>query len=87
MPGKFIGLGGIDLETAYVNDYAVIDEFARTGSLWLWGVNNYGQLGLGNNTIRRSSPVQTVSGGTNWTEVSCGNELTATIRDMSNDYN
>ena len=56
------------------------------GTLWLWGQNRYGTLGI-NNTIFRSSPVQTVSGGTNWTEVSCGDELTATIRDMSNDYN
>jgi alpha-tubulin suppressor-like RCC1 family protein len=56
------------------------------GTLWLWGQNRYGTLGI-NNTIRVSSPVQTVSGGTNWTQVSCGNELTATIRDMSNDYN
>jgi alpha-tubulin suppressor-like RCC1 family protein len=72
MPGKFIGLGGIDLETAYVNDYAVIDEFARTGSLWLVGNNYSGQLGLGNTTISRSSPVQTVSAGTNWKQVDCG---------------
>jgi len=42
------------------------------GTLWTWGHNNYGQLG--NNTeglaARKSSPVQTIAGGTNWTKVS-----------------
>jgi len=41
------------------------------GTLWTWGRNNKGQLG--DNTITdRSSPVQTVSGGNNWKQVSCG---------------
>jgi alpha-tubulin suppressor-like RCC1 family protein len=79
MPGKFIGLGGVDLELAYVNDYAVIDEFARTGSLWLWGVNNYGQLG-NNGTALRSSPVQTISAGTNWKQVDCGIHSIACVK-------
>ena len=38
-----------------------------TGSLWSWGYNNVGQLGLGN-TTNRSSPVQ-VGTLTNWKEV------------------
>lgn len=41
------------------------------GTLWLWGVNNNGQLG-NSSTINRSSPVQTVSTGTNWARVSSG---------------
>lgn len=49
------------------------------GTLWLWGWNNYGQLG--DNTITmKSSPVQTVSGGTNWKLVSCGNYHVAAIK-------
>ena len=39
------------------------------GTLWLWGFNNCGQLGT-NDTITRSSPVQTISTGTNWRQVS-----------------
>jgi alpha-tubulin suppressor-like RCC1 family protein len=39
------------------------------GTLWCWGFNLYGRLG-DNTTTSRSSPVQTVSGGTNWKEVS-----------------
>jgi alpha-tubulin suppressor-like RCC1 family protein len=49
------------------------------GTLWLWGVNGYGELG--NNTItNRSSPLQTVAGGSNWKEVACGNYHTAAIK-------
>jgi len=49
------------------------------GTLWLWGSNSSGQLG-DNTAIQRSSPVQTVSGGTNWSSVSVGNTGTAAIK-------
>ena len=39
------------------------------GTLWLWGINNRGQLG-DNTTTRKSSPVQTVAYGTNWKSIS-----------------
>lgn len=49
------------------------------GTLWSWGQNSYGQLG--DNTItNRSSPVQTISAGTNWKQVSCGLNHTAAIK-------
>ena len=41
------------------------------GTLWMWGYNNYGHLGT-NDTTDRSSPVQTIAGGTNWKTVSVG---------------
>jgi len=41
------------------------------GTLWAWGYNYYGQLGL-NNRITYSSPVQIP--GTNWNEVVMGSE-------------
>ena len=41
------------------------------GTLWTWGQNNYGPLG-DNTSIAKSSPVQTIAGGTNWTSVSAG---------------
>ena len=41
------------------------------GSLWCWGKNNHGQLG-DNTTVNKSSPVQTISFGAKWKEVSCG---------------
>ena len=49
------------------------------GTLWLWGRNSEGQLGT-NDINGRSSPIQTVSGGTNWKQVSCGEEYTAAIK-------
>jgi alpha-tubulin suppressor-like RCC1 family protein len=50
------------------------------GTLWLWGDNFFGQLGDGSFFNHRSSPVQTVSGGTNWKQVSCGERYTAAIK-------
>lgn len=41
------------------------------GTLWAWGYNNHGQLGLGNKT-KFSSPVQ-VGADTNWSEIAIGN--------------
>jgi len=49
------------------------------GTLWLWGYNSVGKLG-NNTTADRSSPVQTISGGTNWSQVSCGADHTAAIK-------
>jgi alpha-tubulin suppressor-like RCC1 family protein len=49
------------------------------GTLWLWGKNTSGQLG--DNTVSsRSSPVQTVAGGTTWSQLSCGYDFTAAIK-------
>lgn len=49
------------------------------GTLWMWGFNDNGQLG--DNTItHRSSPVQTVAGGSNWLQVACGGYHTAAIK-------
>ena len=47
------------------------------GTLWLWGSNDYGYLG-NNSTIRVSSPIQTVAGGTNWKQVSVSPNSDAT---------
>ena len=48
-----------------------ISAIKTDGSLWTWGYNNYGQLG-DNTIVNKSSPVQTIAGGTNWKQVSCG---------------
>ena len=49
------------------------------GRLWLWGRNNYGQLG-DNTRTSKSSPIQTVAGGTNWKNVAVGTEGSAAIK-------
>jgi alpha-tubulin suppressor-like RCC1 family protein len=60
-------------------DYFIRKDLFTNGGLWSWGYNNYGQLG--DDTItHRSSPVQTVAGGTNWKLVSCGQYHTAAIK-------
>ena len=52
------------------------------GTLWLWGGNGNGQLGdnTGGFGTSKSSPIQTVSGGTNWKQVSAGKTFTAAIK-------
>ena len=48
------------------------------GTLWTWGLNYYGRLGLGN-TTNRSSPVQ-IGSLTNWLKVSAGYDFSAAIK-------
>ena len=48
------------------------------GSLWSWGRNNYGQLGLGD-TIDRSTPTQ-ISNETNWSTSFSSNSVFAAIK-------
>jgi alpha-tubulin suppressor-like RCC1 family protein len=52
-----------------VNGYAAL-AVKTDGTLWTWGQNNNGQLGLGD-TTNRSSPVQ-VGALTNWLNVAAG---------------
>ena len=49
------------------------------GTLWTWGSNANGRLG-DNTTFDRSSPVQTITGGTNWSQVACGYRHTAAVK-------
>jgi len=49
------------------------------GTLWLWGSGGYGKLGI-NATTNRSSPVQTISAGTNWKQVACGIAHAAAVK-------
>jgi alpha-tubulin suppressor-like RCC1 family protein len=51
---------------------------AGNGTLWCWGNNNYGQLGLGD-TAYRGNPVQ-VGSATNWSVVSAGEAHTCGIQ-------
>ena len=54
------------------------------GTLWLWGINSWGAIG-NNSQLPKSSPVQTVAGGTNWKQISSGVSSVAAIRDDSSD--
>lgn len=50
----------------------------RDGKLFMWGINNYGQVGDGTRTTR-SSPVQ-IGAETDWTALSIGRETSFGIR-------
>jgi hypothetical protein len=61
----------IDWKEIYVgNNTNYVMALKTDGTLWAWGGNQYGQLGLGD-TIDRSSPVQ-VSSLTDWKQISLG---------------
>ena len=49
------------------------------GTLWLWGSNTNGALG-DNTLVQKSSPVQTITRGTNWKQVCTGNTFTAAVK-------
>lgn len=74
--------GGTDWKTVSVG-FANIAAIKTDGTLWLWGGGGFGgSRGVhGDNTsIDKSSPVQTISGGTNWCTVSSGNLHTVAIK-------
>jgi len=49
------------------------------GTLWTWGANNYGQLGIGN-TTNRCSPGTTAGGGTTWCSLSATQHFMTAIK-------
>jgi alpha-tubulin suppressor-like RCC1 family protein len=50
------------------------------GTLWSWGNVGFGQLAINVTGGTRSTPVTTSTGGTNWKQVSCGDQSTAAIK-------
>jgi alpha-tubulin suppressor-like RCC1 family protein len=50
------------------------------GTLWVWGRNDLGNLGINNTTSPILTPVQTFAGGTNWKQVACGDNHTTVIK-------
>jgi alpha-tubulin suppressor-like RCC1 family protein len=62
-PGNVAG-GGTNWSKVDSGDYHVI-ALKNNGTVWGWGLNNYGQLGVGDASTK-TSPVTTAGGGTNW---------------------
>ena len=72
--------GGTDWKTMVVGTYWEHCAAIKTdGTLWLWGHNNNGEIG-DETTDDRSSPVQTICGGTDWKQIACGGNHTAAIK-------
>ena len=65
-------IGNTLVEKSYLIDRypGLADTFKQAGA-WSWGMNNVYQLSDGTTTYR-SSPVQVLGGGTNWTILSSG---------------
>lgn len=66
-----------ELSGLFITDTDILDRYVGN-QLWTWGRNNNGQLG-DNTTINKSSPVQTVAGGTNWKQVAGGLNFTVAV--------
>ena len=76
---------GIDLGTQLVDKEYLLDVYPnlvpwmKAPGLWTWGYDNYGQLG-DTSVVNKSSPIQTVAGGTNWKQVAGGYDHTTAIK-------
>lgn len=70
--------GGFNWEKVACGE-AFMAAIKTDGTLWTWGANGYGQLGL-NDGDDRSSPIQVFVGGTDWKNISCGNNHMAGIK-------
>ena len=63
--------GGNNWKLVAVGQYTT-GAIKTDGTLWVWGWNMFGQLGLGTSGDNRASPVQTIAGGTNWKTYAAG---------------
>ncbi len=78
MPNQFFNKDEGDLENYFVSEYWLIDQYVGD-TLWAWGFNTFGKLG--DNTITsKTTPVTTFAGGTNWKQVTRGQNHTAAIK-------
>ena len=50
------------------------------GSLWVWGGQSFGELGVNSEQAAKNTPVTTFAGGNNWKQVSCGHYFTSAIK-------
>jgi len=81
MPNQFFSPEG-DLEEYFVDEYFLIDQYVGD-TLWTWGRNDWGQLGInisGGTTNNRTTPVTTFAGGTNWCKITGGADHYACIK-------
>ena len=77
MPNQFFSPEG-DIENYFVTEYWMIDQWIGD-TLWTWGQNSYGQLGV-NDTTQRLTPVTTLLGGTNWKSIAGGFNQTVALK-------
>jgi alpha-tubulin suppressor-like RCC1 family protein len=73
-----VQVGAVNYWTRVACGYYHTMAILSPGTLWAWGYNNSGQLGLGD-TTNRSSPVQ-LGSLTTWSRVACGYYHTMAIQ-------
>jgi alpha-tubulin suppressor-like RCC1 family protein len=73
-------LGGTNWKSVACGSGGHTVAIKTDGTLWVWGRNNFGQLGIGVDINNRTTPVTTFLGGTNWKSVACGYYHTAAIK-------
>ena len=78
MPNQFLSDQFGDIEDYFITDYELIDRYIGD-TLWSWGRNSSGHLGV-NDTTNRSTPVTTLLGGTNWKSIAGGDGHTVAIK-------
>ena len=78
MPNQFLSDEFGDIEDYFVTDYWLIDNFVGD-TLWVWGRNEVGQLGV-NDALNKNDPVTTFAGGTNWKSFFSGGSHTVAIK-------
>ena len=74
-------IGGSNWKQVSANEWNCA-AIKTDGSLWTWGRNNQGQLGINvaGDTTGRCTPVTTITGGNNWRQVASGVFHTAAIK-------
>jgi alpha-tubulin suppressor-like RCC1 family protein len=76
-PGTVVGVGQNWLQVSAGQNHSA--AIRTDGTLWTWGNSSKGNLGNGS-TANTSSPNTVAGGGTTWSSVSAGNQITAAIK-------
>ena len=72
--------GGTNWKQVSSSSQTFMAAIKTDGTLWTWGDNSYGQLGINNTTSPICTPVTTFAGGTNWKQVCGGYRHAAAIK-------
>lgn len=75
---KFVEIGNEDNWSSLSGSNGSVYGIKNDGTLWVSGVNNQGQLGIGNNT--HVVEWTKVNNDTNWTKVVCGNNFAIALK-------
>jgi len=73
--------GGTNWKQVMMDDGSSGAAIKTDGTLWIWGWNNSGEIGVNDNTQTvRATPVTTFAGGNDWKQVAGGFFFTAAIK-------